>query len=171
MGAARHDGKRIGRQVLRTAVAVSLLAATVAAGCAKRHAYPGDRLPDDQVAYIRSDRQAFANVEVTIDGKAVGPLDQYYIPPAVGDGFLGRPTTGVSVLPGVHDMNVRVAVLGWTRAAWTKCARLSFTSQAGASYKMLFVERDVVLKDMKTGDILTRSPLATCPAAHARNPA
>jgi hypothetical protein len=88
--------------------------ALLLSGCAKKHLYAGDRLPDDQVAYVEAERFLMAGVEFGIDGVSVGSLAQYYFPPGLPDQWhSGAPTKGASVLPGSHRLAVNVARYGW----------------------------------------------------------
>lgn len=148
---------------LPATAAVLLAAALALQGCAKKHLYPGERRPDAQVAYIEAERFLLAGVEFMIDGKDVGSLAQYYVPPGVsGSWFLGKPTVGASVLPGEHRISAHVARYGAITAAQTACAALVFRTDAGQRYK-LFIENGVlVARNVATRQAVAQTSFADC---------
>jgi hypothetical protein len=145
-------------------VATMLAAATLALeGCAKKHLYPGERRPDSQVAYIEAERYLLAGVDFMIDGKDVGSLAQYYVPPGVaGSWFLGKPTIGASVLPGEHRVSAHVARYGAITAAQIACAALSFRADAGQRYKLFIEEGNLVMRKVQSNDAVGRTSFAAC---------
>jgi hypothetical protein len=154
----------------RSLAIAGLALAVVAAlgGCAKRQIYDGDRRPDDQVAYIRAERFLLANVEIEIDGRPIGSLAQYHIPPGVGGGFIGTPRIGASVLPGSHRLALRVAKYGLVSAANTACGVLSFTSEAGRTYRLTIDRGVLYLLHAADGAVVAQTPLGGCPMTASR---
>ena len=142
------------------AMALVLLAgAIVLQGCAKKHLYPGERRPDDQVAYIEAERYVLANVDFMIDGKDA----QYYVPPAeAGSWFLGAPTVGASVLPGEHRISVHVARLGAISASQTACAALSFRTDAGQRYRLTIENGVLIAHNVATSAAVARTSFVDC---------
>jgi hypothetical protein len=152
-------------------IAIAALALAVVpalGGCAKRQIYAGDRKPDDQVAYIRAERFLFADVAFEIDGTPVDSLAQYHLPPGVGGGFLGAPVIGASVLPGAHRLTTRAAKYGWTSAADLACGSMSFSSEAGRTYRLTIDRRTLFLMDDSAGGIIAQAPLGDCPMTAQR---
>ena len=141
---------------------------TALGGCAKRQIYDGDRRPDDQVAYIRAERFLFADVEIEIDGRPVGSLARYHLPPGVGGGFIGAPRIGASVLPGAHRLALRVAKYGLASAANTACGGLSFTSEAGRTYRLTIDRGVLYLLQAAGGGVVAEAPLGGCPITASR---
>lgn len=143
-------------------LAVTALALLLA-GCAKKHLYPGDRRPDDQVAYIEAERFVLAGVEFGIDGASVGSLAQYYLPPGLPDEWLpGAPTVGASVLPGEHRLAAHVARYGWVSASRTACATMPFRAEAGQRYRLSIDNGDLVMRNKRTGAEIARTSFAAC---------
>ena len=147
--------------------AISVLAASAVAlflsGCANKHLYPGDRRPDDQVAYIEAERLLMAGVTYRIDGVAVGSLTQYYLPQGLPDDWLpGAPTVGASVLPGRHGLAAHVARYGWVTTARTDCASMTFDAAAGARYRLFTDSGDLIMRDVRSGAEVARTSFSTC---------
>jgi hypothetical protein len=145
---------------------VTLLAGALAASlssCAKKHLYPGDRRPDDQVSHIEAERFLLAGMEFTIDGTAVGSLAQYFVPPGVGDTWkLGKPTVGASVLPGNHTLSAHAARYGWVTAARTACAAMTFQAVAGERYSLSIDNGSLIMRSLLTGEETARTSFAAC---------
>lgn len=132
-------------------------------GCAKKHLYPGDRRPDDQVAYIEAERFLLAGVAFDIDGASVGSLAQYYMPPGLPDEWLpGAPTVGASVLPGDHRLAARVARYGWVSAGQTACATMTFRAEADQRYRLAIDNGNLVMRNLRTGAEVARTSFAAC---------
>lgn len=124
----------------------------VISGCAKKHLYPGDRRPDDQVAYIEAERFLLAGIEFRIDGVPVGSLAQTYFPPGLPHEWLpGRPAKGASVLPGNHKLAAHVASFGWVTTAREDCAAMDFQVDPGQRYKLFITQGALVMRNMRTG--------------------
>lgn len=141
----------IGR-ITMTRVLCAIALCVVLSGCAKKHLYPGDRRPDDQVAYVEAERFLLAGVEFSIDGKAVGSLAQNYFPPGLPDEWLpGRPTKGASVLPGNHELVVSVASYGWFTTAREDCAAMNFQAEPGQRYKLFIKQGALVMRNVQSG--------------------
>ena len=133
-------------------ILASVALALILSGCAKKHLYPGDRRPDDQVAYVEAERFLMAGVEFGIDGVAVGSLAQYYMPQGLPDEWLpGRPTVGASVLPGSHRLSAHVASYGWVTTARTACVAMTFQAESGQRYKLFIEQGELVMVNMRTG--------------------
>jgi hypothetical protein len=156
--------------VCRSLAIAGLALAVVPAlgGCAKRQIYAGDRKPDDQVAYLVAERYLLAGVEFEVDGRPVGSLAQYHLPPGVGGGFLGSPRIGASVLPGMHRLTVRVANYGWASAADTACGSMTFPSEAGQTYRLTIDRNVLFMMQAEGGAILAQAPLGACPVTAER---
>jgi len=136
---------------------------SILTGCAKTHLYPGDRRPDDQVAYVEAERFLMAGVEIDIDGTAVGSLAQYYLPPGLPHEWLpGRPTVGASVLPGGHTLSANIASYGWVTAARTACAVMTFQAEAGQRYKLVVDNGMLTMLNFRTGDAVAQTTFANC---------
>ena len=154
------------------AAALTLMLLPALGACAKRHLYAGDRRPDGEVAYIEAERYLLANVEVEIDGRQAGSLAQYYVPPGVAGGWPpGNPTTAVSVLPGRHSLAIRVASYGWVRSGQVACAAMSFTTQAGETYRLAIDQGALVMRNLRTGDVVAERTFAECPRQARAEPA
>lgn len=149
-------------KLIRVAALLFIAGVTMQA-CAKKHLYPGERRPDDQVAYIEAERILLAGTEFMIDGKEVGSLAQYYVPPGVsGTWFLGEPTIGASVLPGDRRISAHVTRYGWVTSGQSVCAALTFRAEAGQRYK-LFVENGVlIVRNLRTGQAAAQTGFADC---------
>lgn len=151
----------------RGGIPLSVLAlgtlALLLSGCAKKHLYPGDRRPDDQVAYVEAERFLMAGVEFGIDGAAVGSLAQYYFPQGLPDEWLpGAATVGASVLPGTHRLAAHVGRYGWVTTAQTACATMTFDAAAGARYKLFIDNGNLVMRDVRNGAEIARTTFAAC---------
>ena len=151
------------RRQVRTAALLGIALSALLSGCAKKHLYPGDRRPDDQVAYIEAERFLLAEMDFAIDSKPVGSLAQYYVPPGLADSwFLGKPTVGASVLPGNHTVSVRATRFGLVTAGDSACAALSFQADAGQRYKLFIVSGALVLRLLATGQPVAQTAFAAC---------
>jgi hypothetical protein len=150
------------RRIALPLIAASALALLLS-GCAKKHLYAGDRLPDDQVAYVEAERFLMAGVEFGIDGVSVGSLAQYYFPPGLpGDWHPGAATKGASVLPGNHRLAVNVARYGWVTTAQTACAAMTFQAAAGERYRLTIESGALVMRSLRTGGEIARTSFAAC---------
>ncbi len=138
------------KSAVRVVCAIAVCA--VISGCAKKHLYPGDRRPDDQVAYVEAERFLLANIDFSIDGVAVGSLAQYYFPPGLPHEWLpGRPTKGASILPGNHKLVAYVASYGWVTTAREDCAAMNFQAEPGQRYKLFIKQGALVMRNVQTG--------------------
>jgi len=141
----------------------SVALALILSGCAKKHLYPGDRRPDDQVAYVEAKRFLMTGVEFDIDSVAVGSLAQYYMPPGLPDEWLpGRPTVGASVLPGSHRLSAHVASYGFFTTAGTACAAMTFQAESGQRYKLFIEQGELVMLNMRTGAKVAATRFENC---------
>jgi len=137
--------------------------ALLLSGCAKKHLYAGDRLPDDQIAYIEAERFLMAGVEFGIDGVPVGSLAQYYFPPGLPDDWHpGAATKGASVLPGSHRLAANVARYGWVTTAQRACAAMTFQAAAGERYRLTIESGALVMRSLRTGSEIARTSFAAC---------
>ncbi|MGD8810046.1 MAG: hypothetical protein PVG24_10600 [Gammaproteobacteria bacterium] len=162
------------RRIAAVPVLAVAMAALLLSGCAKKHLYPGDRRPDDQVAYIEAERFLLAGIEFGIDGTPVGSLAQYYLPQGLPDEWLpGGPTIGASVLPGDHRLAAHVARYGWVTTATTACAAMTFRAEAGQRYRLTIDNGNLVMRNTRTGTEIARTSFAACAPAQdaARSPA
>lgn len=152
-----------------TRVLCAIALCAILSGCAKKHLYPGDRRPDDQVAYIEAERFLLAGLEFSIDGVAVGSLAQYYFPPGLpGEWLPGRSTKGASVLPGDHKLGVKVASYGWVTTAREDCAAMSFRTEPGQRYKLYVEQGALVMLNVQTGEQVAATRFEKCRTAAAR---
>jgi len=157
--------------MVRRAAALPLIAAgalLLLTGCAKKHLYGGDRLPDDRVAYVEAERFLLAGVEFGIDGVPVGSLAQYYFPPGLPDEWHpGAPTKGVSMLPGDHRLAAHVARFGWVTTAQAACAAMTFQAAAGERYRLTVENGNLVMRSVRTGGEIARTAFTQCLPAKA----
>ena len=153
-------------KVRRTAALAVIAAGALVlllSGCAKKHLYAGDRLPDDQVAYVEAERYLMAGVEFGIDGVSVGSLAQYYFPQGLPDQWHpGAATKGVSMLPGSHRLAARVARYGWVTTAQTACAAMTFQAAAGERYRLTIENGTLVMRSLRTGNAIAQTTFAAC---------
>ena len=149
-------------KLLRVA-ALLLIAGITVQACAKKHLYPGERRPDNQVAYIEAERFLLAGTEFMIDGKEAGSLAQYYVPPGVsGSWFVGKPTIGASVLPGDRRISAHVTRFGWVTAAQKACAALTFRAEAAQRYKLVVENGVLIVRNLATGQATAQTGFADC---------
>jgi len=155
--------RTLGNYRRSAAVILAILLASTLQACAKRNLYPGDRRPDDQVAYVEAERFLMAGTTFEIDGVDVGSLAQYYVPPGLPDSwFPGKPTIGASVLPGAHKLSVHVARYGWVSAARTACAVMTFQAAAGQRYKLFIDKGTLVMRSLPAGTAVAQTNFSDC---------
>ncbi len=143
---------------------ICCILALVLSACANNHLYDGAPLPDTRVALVEAERLLGARIEFAIDGKAVGSLAQYTLPPGPdGSWISGKPVLGVSVLPGGHSLTARLARYGWITAAQTGCASVMFKTEIDRRYRLSVVGDTLVMKDSNSGAEIAREPFSECP--------